>query len=192
MTNTKNGFKIFLKVLSIILGVHIVFYVLFFASIPLTEKSNDENDYETYLSEVKYADKHMPSIAALDDYEEISINRKTKKYLLWKRDSISLKVSYDDESFAEAIKKINAKYSFVAEKKENLHDCSASINGYRIRIVEKQETHSSYTFYDYPKGFLMVGINENNNSVIYLFHYDFDLDEIKDLDDFIDKNYLLS
>ncbi len=187
----KSVFKILLKVVLIFVIVEVVFYILFFASIPITDKSNDENDYETYLNEVKYANNHMPALADLANYEEISINRKTKKYLLWKRDSISLKVSYNEAAFEEAVKSIQSKYSFVTKDIEDMDDYSASIEGYSIGIVSKKETYESHDFYDYPKGFLMIGVNENNNSILYLFHYDFDLDEIDNLDSFIKKNYLL-
>ena len=48
-----------------------------------------------------------------------------------------------------------------------------------------------YLYY-YPKCFMMIGINKETNSIVYLFHYDIDLDEIKDLNKFIKKHYLIA
>ena len=39
---------------------------------------------------------------------------------------------------------------------------------------------------------MMIGINKEKHSIVYMYHYDIDLDEIKDLDAFVKKYYELN
>ena len=181
--------KNLLKILLVIVVFYIVFYTLMLSSCSETNHSSSEADYETMINEVRGASDHMPDIEKLGAYQNISINRKTTRYLLWGIDTISVSVYYSENDFTEEIKKISESYSFVNENSEHLHDISATIDTCTVKIVDKeQKTYSNY----YPKCFMMIGTNYERKSITYMYHYDIDLDEIDNLDSFIEKYYLFN
>ena len=154
--------------------------------------STDERDYTGYIAEVSYAEGNMPSLESLGEYESISASRKTTKHILWSdTDTVALTVKYDDETFSEAKERLYSEYSLLTSEREYLSDIEASVNGFDIRIVDKEEDLMEKYGYYYPKCFLMVGANDSTQSIVYLFHYDLDLDKIDDLDEFIATYYSL-
>ena len=181
--------KNLLKILLVIVVFYIVFYTLMLSSCSETNHSSSEADYETMINEVRGASDHMPDIEKLGAYQNISINRKTTRYLLWGIDTVSVSVYYSENDFTEEIKKISESYSFVNENSEHLHDISATIDTCTVKIVDKEEKpYSNY----YPKCFMMIGTNYERRSITYMYHYDIDLDEIDNLDSFIEKYYLFN
>ena len=191
MTIGKKIIKISLRVLIIVIAFYILYYVLMLSSCSETEDFDNEADFEAKISEVDGASYHIPDTEKLGEYESITLKNKKTKYVLWSINTLSLTVKYNKENFEKEISSINSNYSFINEEKEGLYDYSASLNGYEIRIVEKDEKFKDDYCYYYPKYFLMIGINEEKQSIVYLYHYDIDLDKIDDLDDFIKKYYKL-
>ena len=191
MSNSGRKRKMILRIFFSILEICIILSALSSCLVSQTSQSDEKNDYDTYVNEVRYANQNMPKTDALGDYETFSVHRKTTKQFIWRIDTVSLQLSYSEPSFEEEIRNIEQKYTFIADSKEDLLDISAYVNGYIIRIVDKDESFDDHDFYDFPKCFMMIGINQSTRSIIYLFHYDFDLDEIDNLDEYIKKYYKL-
>ena len=184
--------KILLKILSIVLVLYVLFYALILVSCSETDQFVDEAEFEEKILTVPGAKDHLPVLESLGDYKTVTFNTKTTKYVLWNTRALSMVVEYDDNCFEAEVEIVDRTYSFVDEKKEGLLDYSASVKGYEIRVVEKVEDMTDDYLYYYPKCFMMIGINKETNSIVYLFHYDIDLDEIKDLDKFIKRHYLIA
>ena len=164
--------------------------VLMLASCSKESATQSENDYNSFLSTVTSADKHMPILENIGVYEEIDIKTKSTDFLVYHIDTVNLKVKYDEQTFFDEIERIEAEYSFLSSPEEGLHQFQTVVDEFEIRIVEKEETLENGTFlYDYPKCFMMIGINKKTQTVSYMFHYDFELDEIKELDVFIKRFY---
>lgn len=191
MINGKTTLKFLLKIIITIVIFFSLFYILILSSCSKTEKFNDVNQIEEKIREVRGAETHIPNDDELGEYESIELLLKETKYSLWTIDSLTLKVKYDASEFNKAINGIDLRYSFLKEAKEDLLDYNAIIDGYEIQIVEKIEKMQSDYSYDYPKCFMMIGVNKQEQTIVYLYHYDIDLDSIDDLDDFIDKYYIL-
>ena len=152
-----------------------------------------EEDYIDLLNEVPYSVNHMPALNEFGIYETISITQKTTNHFLWADTyTISLIIKYDENSFENAKNEIFEKYTFLEVADNRLLDYESESNGFHIKVVNKEEFLTGDAAYYYPKYFLMIGINDDTNQIAYLFHHDFDLDTIKDLDEFIEKYYVLN
>lgn len=166
---------------------------LFLSSCSHQSSSCVETDYNIFLNEVPYSNNHMPYLHELGNYESISITSKTTNNFLWADTyTISLIVEYDETSFINVKKGILEQYTFLEDPNNRLLDCEAESNGFNIKVVEKEEFLTGDAAYYYPKYFLMIGINDGTNQIAYLFHHDFDLDTIKNLDQFIETYYVLN
>ena len=191
MTIIDEGVKDALKK-SILLAFCFVLCGCLLVSCSEENQTTSENDYELYMSEVRYSSQHMPDIEELGNYEDIVIKTKTTTHgLAWNVDTISLMVTYCEETFETELQRVMAEYQFVSGVEGKLYDFEADVKGNDIRVVKKQQGYSDEYTYGYPEAFMMIGINEEKNSIVYMFHYDIDLDEINDLDSFIQKYYML-
>lgn len=178
------------KLFSVILIAVLVLFQL--VSCSEENQTTSENDYEIYMSEVRYSSQHMPNIEGLGNYEDVVINTKTTIHgLAWNVDTISLMVTYCEETFETELQRVMAEYQFVSGIQGKLYDFEADVKGYDIRVVKKQQGYSDEYTYGYPEAFMMIGINEEKNSIVYMFHYDIDLDEMDNLDSYIKKYYVL-
>lgn len=155
------------------------------------KKFDDVERFEEAVNGVRGASTNFPDVDELGKYESIKLSTKKTKYILWEMNSLTLTVEYDSVEFENALNSIDSKYSFLKETKKELLDCTATISGYDIQVVDKAEKIQDGYYYYYPKCFMMVGVNTQAKKIVYLYHYDLDLDYIKDLDDFIDKYYTL-
>ena len=192
MIIAKKCLKASLKILLIVSVLFALFCTSMLSSCSQTETSYNASDFETIINEVSGANNHLPSTEQLGTYESVFLNSKRTNYALWVINALSLHVEYNEENFEKEVAQIKAIYSFVNEEKEGLRDYSAFIYGYEILIVDKAERlESDYSYY-YPKCFMMIGINKEKHSIVYMYHYDIDLDEIKDLDAFVKKYYELN
>lgn len=181
--------KRFLIILIIVILAVSVPYLLVLSSCKKSDYSENISDYEAFVNQVNYAKDHMPSLSEFNEIDHFSITRNTKQYLFWKVESVSLELRFTQKAYQENLKMIENKYHFLTEVKKGLNDYEAQIDGYYIRIVDIGNQGHENNSYHFPKCFMMIGVNVETNSVIYLFHNDPDLDEIKDLDKYIQQVY---
>ena len=190
MTNGKKLLKIALIVLCAVAVFYIIFYLSILSATSETKSSDNVNEYAELLNSVKGSNVHMPDVEELGDYQKICINvKRTENFMRWKIDTISVQVAYDKTNFDKEINELQAAYVFLSENKQTVQDISATVKGYDIKIVEKEEMIEGEYCYYYPKCFMMIGIDEQHNTIIYMYHYDIDLDEIKNLDKFVEKYF---
>lgn len=165
--------------------------MLLLTSCSKTKRYNDITKFEELTNEVYGANYQIPSVDELGQYESIALFYNETKQIFWVIDSLTLKVTYNTVEFEKALNNIDLKYSFLKETKEYLLDYYAIIDGYEIQVVNKNEKMQDDYSYNYPKCFLMIGINKKEQTIVFLYHYDSDVDCIKDLDNFINKYYIL-
>ena len=169
----------------------VLLYTLMLTSCSKTKRYDDVTKFAEITNEVNGAHSHIPELNELGEYESVNLFHNKTKQGLWIIDSLTLKVRYDAVKFENVLNDINSKYFFLKEKKEDLFDCYAIVDGYEIQVVDKSEKMQHDYSYDYPKCFMMIGVNRQERTIVYLYHYDSDLDYIDDLDKFIDKYYIL-
>lgn len=154
------------------------------------QSTNDILKYDEYIVEIPYAKDHMPSVDDLGDFKYMTIHNKKNIGLISSTNSVSLFIKYDREAYESMCKVIDNQYEYLKESTEYITDIVAKVNNYEIKIVKKEEIFDfEDSFYDYPKAFLMIGFNEQDNSVAYFYHYDIDIDYIDNLDNYIKKEY---
>lgn len=184
--------KVLIKVLAVAFAFYIIIYSLILFSCTRNNSSNNTSDYEAYLQTARGAEVYMPKLEDIGEYKKIVINHKRTEYLLWELNAVSLEIQYDEAEFYSQLERINEKYMFLEESTNNLNDVDATVQGYNVRIAEMQYNPNDEYFYYYPKCFMMIGVNEDEYSIVFMYHYDVDLDEIEDLDKFIKKYYVLN
>lgn len=183
--------KIFNFILKFIIIFCILFYLLMLTSCSRTKRYDDVTKFKDIINKVNGADYQIPSIDELGEYESIALFYKDSKQFVWTINTLTLKVKYNSDEFENALNNIDLNYSFLKQTKDNLFDYTALIDGYEIQVVDKPESMTINYHYHYPKCFLMIGVNKQECTIVYLYHYDLDLDRIKDLDNYIEKYYVL-
>lgn len=164
---------------------YFVLIVLLSIELPDEYETTNSEEYVECIKSVKNAQHHMPKIYELGDYEKILIRTEENFSLLFEVQTVSVVLHYDKNTYTKEKQKVLEKYSFLSETKNSLPDLEANVNGYNIKVVNKNTSNES--FYSYPKFFLMIGFNEDEKSIVYMFNYDFDLDSISNLDKYIKK-----
>ena len=173
------------------------------------KECTDINEYEKYVEEVSYASKFMPNLNDLGVYEDAKFGYRLSMYssfLGFYSDGISLFVTYGD-NYTETKENVLNSYEFLNENE--MVDESGDIQfpltsfdykGYTFQIVPYRNywTNSSSST---CKSFMMIGYNDANNTILYLYFYDFDIDYLYDesihsetreeiMHEFIDDNFI--
>ena len=150
-----------------------------------SKKMESENidEYYKYLGKVRYAEDYMPSVEQCGNYSSIMATYKST-VPIFETHTVGLFLSYDEAEYNKQINAIQNNFVFFNTDDDELQsDHVAVVGGYNIQLV-KQE---------YPletcKTGLLIGMDETNRKICYLFYYDFDLDELDDLDDYIESNF---
>lgn len=157
-----------------------LFLFLFAACAMVSKASTNVEKYEAYLSEVAYSKDYMPSIGQCGEYVTATATYKRRTVLLFDTRTVGLFVTYDDAEYQKQIEKISSEYAFFSADDEALQsDCHAVVGEFSIRLVK--------TEYDLPtyKMGLLIGMDNANNGICYLYYYDFDLDVLDDLEEYI-------
>ena len=166
------------KLLLILLAT--VFLFSFVSCAMVSKETSNSEKYEAYLSEVAYSKDYMPSIDQCGEYVTATATYKSRTILLFDTSTVGLFITYDDVEYQKQIERIASEYAFFSADDEALQsDCDAVVGEFSIRLVK--------TEYDLPtyKMGLLIGTDHANSRICYLYYYDFDLDVLDDLEEFI-------
>lgn len=143
----------------------------------------DIKKYDEYVDEVYNADAFMPNLDDLPDYENTELyydNRASK--------SISISITYKDESYESAKETILNMYSFLAAPIEGngyykIPNHEFYLKTYHIKVVDNDT-------FSYPSNFGMIGYSDEYSTITFLFFYDRSRGQISyDMADFIEENF---
>ena len=152
--------------------------------------SFDIDRYDEYLDKCYLARDFMPSLDSFTDYKDISVSLTSSDHKFGGKDTVPigliLFVSYEEEIFDEKKEEINKKYSFVEEPiiwDDDILMPAIDIIycEYRIRVVYDRD--DAY----YPNYFGMIGINDNLQTIAYLYYEEHSYDLISNVGDSIEK-----
>ncbi len=160
-------------------------------------------DYEAYLGEVLKANQYMPALDLLGGYETFFIGRKTARPLADDYiDSLTLLLEYDEIEYEQMKSYILGTYDFFAETESSLQDVFASVEGYNIYLVHHEDMYADVIVFNPPTGesrvdgkafycheILLIGFDDINHKIAFLYHYNHDNGSIQDLDQLIQKEY---
>lgn len=143
------------------------------------KESTNIDEYEEIISEVNSASDIMPSLDNLNSYTDIKFGYKKllySKLLGFESDDISLFITYGD-NYNDEKEKVISNYEFLSE--EDIYDngkyyfplANFEYKGYVFQIV----SNDGYS-YCLCKSFMLLGYNDDKNTIVYLYFYDNDLD----------------
>lgn len=141
-----------------------------------------EEDYSYEDANIKITE-NLPPALEISPYLDFQY-KEVKHGILFIEHFKEINVTYDKDSFADANNQIAEKVSFLSESSKSVfgytvfESVSTEISDYKFNIVEDSES-------DYPKKFSIIGINETDYQIIYISVDASDLDNIKDLKDFL-------
>ena len=141
----------------------------------LVNYSTNVSDYEKCRNNTYLADKHFPeTIEGFGNPKEIKFGYKEiscSRVLNFKFNGISLFASYGDDYFEEKERVLNT-YEFATydDVKEEIGFDSFSYNNYTFYIGKIDDN------YYYAKELFMIGFDDSNGYISYLYYYDFDRD----------------
>lgn len=158
--------------------------------------SNKEEDYERYISEVVDAQLYMPNLEDLGVYESIFVSSRIRNDLFFDTtDTIALIVQYDESNYDIATNNLENKYKYISHELENYKDFEASIKNFNFRVdlnsLYEMINYPSNEVVLYPKCSLIVGLNEIEHKIAYLYYWDVEVNCMEDLDKFIEEKFIL-
>ncbi len=153
--------------------------------------SRNLDTYVTDCESVKNASVLMPNITDLGAYSQIKYTYQSTCYSIlmdFNSDGLALFVKYDQTIYAIQKEKTLHSYTFLDEPilefdKYVMPVTEFEYRGYLMKIVLDQE----YIDYCACKSFMMIGFDDANSAIAFLYYYDFDIDYIADIDE--DLNY---
>ncbi len=149
----------------------------------LTNPKTDDYDDFTYEDANIKITENLPHVLEISPYMDFKY-REVRHGIFFIEHFKEIKVTYDEESFADAKKQIEDTISFRGDilvdsfGKTVFDSISADISDYNFRIAALSES-------DYPKNFWIIGMNEKEKEIIYIHVDAQDLDYIDDLEDFL-------
>lgn len=167
-----------------------------FSSCSKRYSSSNEKDYEKYISEVADAELYMPKLDELGNYESFIVGRRTSNDIfIDTTETISLIVRYFEDDFDIVVNQIEHKYEFISSSLDNYPDYEAEVDNYYFRVDRnslcEMVSYPSDEIVLYPKCSLIVGVNRAENTIAYLYYWDIEMNEMSNLDKFIEEKFVL-
>ena len=164
----------------------------------IIKKSTDIEKYEKIVEDVEGASEFMPALDDLNSYTNINFGYKRILYsflLGFESDNISLFVTYDS-NYIDEKENVLCKYDYL--KIDEIIDSYDSFDGdFQFPVTTFE--YKGYTFQIVPyrnknynnkvscQSFMMVGYNDLNSTIAYLYFYNMDLDLLYNNDYTISK-----
>lgn len=181
-SNFKNVWKAILAFVFLLCLAYYFFFLSFFAKIEQVKHYEGEEVSEYYI-DVCNENPQMPSLSKIGRPANIEYYNifQTQYIFSWETDYLIC--HYTPEEYAVQKATLDEKYVFqtetITEYKSNCEP-SAQMGTYFFRMLSVEE----YDL-DYPKQVILIGYCDDTQEIVYLSYYDFDLDRISSLQNFI-------
>lgn len=169
----------------IVLFSHVFIVIPFY---PVTfAKSFDIEKYEHYRGKIEYANEGLPELHDVEGYSNIYFSyRESSTSLIFSHThGIALFVDYG-VNYEEKKEILLSPYTFISEPITSNYNSNYIFPvseftyknyNFKIALTERAVYHSSDGRVDYsPKSFTMVGTNDADKSLAFLYYFDFDID----------------
>lgn len=171
--------------------------VYFGAGIPMS-RTHNLKDYNKMLKDFKEYKPFMPKLTDLGQYEDVYFSRNYQTIIVFDNTSYILKVKYKKKEFNRQKKKTYEKYTFI-KKPIIFEDLKNPLKDYTKDNIRKIKIPTTFkindgTIFKYveleknaiqdngPKEVMLIGENDEDCIIYYIFYYDQDLD-------FYESNY---
>ena len=142
-------------------------------------------NYTADCQSVGNASRFMPNIADLGAYAQLKYTYQVTDFcMLFRSDGLALFVKYDQENYEAQKEHVLNSYTFLESPVMSDSDTYAlpltefEYNGCMMKIVPDDD--SSFRA---CKSFMILGLNDDECVIAYLYFYDFDHDYIAKVDD---------
>ena len=142
------------------------------------------------LQEVEKAEVYMPQLEQLGNYNSVLIATRMEGVVYYEY-TITLCVKYEEQDYENECKNVDERYVFLTDTREAQglgikdEDLFGEANGFKFYIV-KSSISGSVTNHG-----MLVGKNDLEKKIAYLFYYDETLDSINDIGNFAKDNFVL-
>ena len=134
----------------------------------------------------KCINEMMPSIPEVGTPEKIEYKKYRAAQYIFSWDADYLFCQYTPEEYVQQKQQLEENYAFREDSitiQDYTFEPSAEIDGYHFRLLSDEGEYEPYI--TYPKFMVLVGYSDEEQQIIYLSTYDFDLDYITSLPEFI-------
>lgn len=178
----KKSTKIIFSVLGVILALAVICMSVFIYFIAGSYTSRRISIYKDLCTELEL----LPELNELGDYSNVKFRKFHQNYVWFSSDSYTLKVIYDDENYELQKKQLDSNYMFQKDSFDNTDEqnieSSFSYKGYDFRFLS-----DDYLEFEFPKKLYLIGINDDENTIAYIYFNDNDLDCLDTTEQFMSK-----
>ena len=187
-------------VLVIILSV-----CLLFSGCKYSKGTSDYNTYRKYMNKAsslvnidhaEYSKELMPSLDTMGNFNKMYATFKHTG-IIWQTNTVGLFLEYDKADYDNQVKYIDENYVFFENNHNMQHvDIYAETDGYIIKMVDREDyiydLYGNILSPHEPENFgVLIGTNDSENKICYLYFCDPDLGILDDLDSYIQNNFYM-
>jgi len=176
------------KVLKVLLIIVLIIALLiggfmFLLAGSYSRVKRDINSYSTDVEKVCNAAKLMPDLESLGSYTDIEYRYKIKCYSTlvgFYSDGLALFVTYDKDQYETFKNQAISNYTFLqapvydSRGYYELPVTEFNYKGYTMKVVPDEE----YIGFCACKSFMLLGFNDEANTIAFLYYHDIDIDYI--------------
>lgn len=172
--------KLFVKIILSILILAL--FVGSFLGVDMLGKYEELRKYENDEIKTHYAQHNrlMPELSEITQPKKLEYYDYYSSALmgLFTCDVDALICKYDEDTYSRQKALLEEKYVFQTDAVKG--EPTTEIDGYYFRMLSKNEYEMNY-----PKEVVLFATNDETNEIVYMSFYDYDLDSIDSLDEFI-------
>lgn len=178
--------KFIIGLVGAIIGITVAVFILvvvYFVRFDHYEKAdNDISEYAEDVMQYGNASRFMPSLDSLSDYNSIHYSHKTYVYSVFMNffsNGLALFVEYDESVYESKKQGLLSSADFIDEPIIVNGDYQIPVTelyykGYYLRIIADE----AYASWGAAHSFALIGFDDESNSIVYCYQYDFDRDYI--------------
>lgn len=178
----KKSTKIILSVLGVILTLAVICLSGFIYFVAGSYTRRSISIYEKLCAE----DELLPELDELGNYSDVKFRHFHQNYYIFCCDSYTLKVIYDDENYELQKNQLNSDFMFQEEPIDNRDEKDIepafSYDGYDFRFLS-----DDYLAFNFPKKIYLIGTNDDENTIAYIYFDDHDLDSLTTVEFFMEE-----
>lgn len=178
----KKSTKIILSVFGVILALAVICLSVFIYFVAGSYTSRCISIYEELCVEHEI----LPELDELGNYSDINFRKFHQNYAFFSSDAYTFKVIYDDENYELQKKQLDLNFMFQEEPIDNMDEKDIepafSYDGYDFRFLS-----DDYLAFEFPKKIYLIGTNDDENTIAYIYFEDYDLDSLDTVEYFMEE-----
>ena len=175
---------------SVLCGVVLVAFLILFFYFSLMAGWTKIKHYEGHEATQRYSafvleskTELMPALSETGTPEKTEYYNVYSSFAIFTSETNYLICRYTPQEYELQKARLETNHTFRTEQTPDKLEPTADIDGYHFRMLSSGD--EEYDNHLYPKKIVLIGCSDDNNEIVYLEFYDFDLDFIRSLEEFI-------